>query len=146
MTRVPLHADLELATRLELAEGHSTAAAVEARASLDPSSGACWIEIAGALAMFDGVGSPLTQTFGLGLTRLPLFAGASTVPNARRQGAQQALLDARLRFAAEHGCKVAAICATPGSGSQRNAERHGFQVAYTRLKWRRDTPGSGRLA
>src|SRR6185503_15204375 len=32
-----------------------------------PSSGACWIEVAGANAMFDGVGSPITQTFGLGM-------------------------------------------------------------------------------
>jgi hypothetical protein len=24
----------------------------------------------------------------------------------------------------------------PGSGSQRNAERHGFRIAYTRTKWR----------
>jgi hypothetical protein len=26
----------------------------------------------------------------------------------------------------------------PGSGSQRNAERHGFRIAYTRTKWGRD--------
>ena len=26
--------------------------------------------------------------------------------------------------------------APPGSGSQRNAERHGFRIAYTRIKWR----------
>jgi len=25
--------------------------------------------------------------------------------------------------------------ALPGSGSQRNAERHGFRIAYTRTKW-----------
>jgi len=27
--------------------------------------------------------------------------------------------------------------ALPGSGSQRNAERNGFRIAYTRIKWRR---------
>jgi hypothetical protein len=27
--------------------------------------------------------------------------------------------------------------AQPGSGSQRNAERNGFRIAYTRIKWRR---------
>jgi hypothetical protein len=27
------------------------------------------------------------------------------------------------------------ICALPGSASQRNAEREGFRIAYTRLKW-----------
>jgi hypothetical protein len=26
--------------------------------------------------------------------------------------------------------------ALPGSSSQRNAERHGFRIAYTRLKWK----------
>ena len=28
------------------------------------------------------------------------------------------------------------IVAQPGSGSQRNAERNGFRIAYTRTKWR----------
>ena len=28
--------------------------------------------------------------------------------------------------------------ALPGSGSQRNAERNGFRIAYTRIKWRGD--------
>jgi hypothetical protein len=64
-----------------------------------------------------------------------LLAGASTVPSARRQGAQAALLAARLRYAVEHGCDLAMICALPGSDSQRNAERNGFRVAYTRAKW-----------
>jgi len=66
-----------------------------------------------------------------------LLAGASTVPEGRRQGAQIALLDARLRFAAERGCDVAMMCALPGSASQRNAERRGFRIAYTRIKWRK---------
>ena len=64
-----------------------------------------------------------------------LLAGASTVPEGRRQGAQLALLDARLRTAAEHGCDLAMMVAAPGSASQRNAERNGFRVAYTRTKW-----------
>jgi hypothetical protein len=64
-----------------------------------------------------------------------LLAGASTVPEGRRQGAQLALLDARLRTAAEQGCDLAMMVAAPGSASQRNAERNGFRVAYTRTKW-----------
>lgn len=64
-----------------------------------------------------------------------VFAGASTVPEGRRQGAQLALLDARLRLAASHGCDLATMCAAPGGASQRNAERHGFRIAYTRTKW-----------
>ncbi|HEX8029098.1 MAG TPA: GNAT family N-acetyltransferase [Vicinamibacterales bacterium] len=64
-----------------------------------------------------------------------LLAGASTVPEGRRQGAQNALLDARLRLAASEGCDVAMMVAAPGSSSQRNAERQGFRIAYTRTKW-----------
>jgi hypothetical protein len=261
--------DLSLARRLERAEGSANKLFVEARARLHPESGACWIEAAGAYAMFDGAQSPLTQTFGLGLFDPPsdddmaalerffrdrgaavhhetspvagqelvkrlvdrgyhpleytsvlyqpiaaeglgvasdgpmrvrridaaehevwtrtfvegwsdtagladflneagriqahvpgahrflateegrpvaagglfvhdtvaLLAGASTVPSARQRGAQLALLDARLRFAAAAGCDLAMMGALPGSGSQRNAERNGFRIAYTRVKW-----------
>jgi GNAT superfamily N-acetyltransferase len=63
------------------------------------------------------------------------FWGASTIPEARKQGAQRALLDARMRFASERGCELAMMCAHPGSASQRNAEREGFRIAYTRTKW-----------
>jgi acetyltransferase (GNAT) family protein len=65
------------------------------------------------------------------------LAGASTIPDGRRRGAQNALLDRRLRFAAGRGCDLALIGALPGSGSQRNAERHGFRIAYTRVKWQK---------
>lgn len=262
--------DLELSRRLEGAEAHANAKFVEARARAYPESGAQWIAVAGAYAMFDGVSSPITQTFGLGLfdpitpaelekienffkergapvfhevsplaglelvallnergyrpmeftsvmyraisregdpavprnenirvraiaedegelwaqvtakgwSHLPelseyllelapistqredsvsflaelegqpiasaamslsggvaLLAGACTIPAARKLGAQLALLDYRLRYAAEHGCDLAMMCAQPGSASQRNAERHGFRIAYTRIKW-----------
>jgi hypothetical protein len=75
---------------------------------------------AGALSMSDGVA---------------LLAGASTIPEGRKQGAQLALLEGRLRYAAEQGCDIAMMGALPGSGSQRNAERNGFRIAYTRVKW-----------
>ena len=65
-----------------------------------------------------------------------LFGGSSTVPELRRQGLQTALLAARLRYASEQNCDLAMIVALPGSDSQRNAERKGFQIAYTRTKWR----------
>jgi predicted acetyltransferase len=67
-----------------------------------------------------------------------VLVGASTVPEARRRGAQLALLGARLRYAADNGCDIAVMGAQPGSGSQRNAERQGFRVAYTRTKWQLD--------
>ncbi len=74
----------------------------------------------GALAIRDGVA---------------LFAGASTVPEYRQRGAQRALLESRFQYAAESGCDLAMIVTAPGSASQRNAERQGFRVAYTRTKW-----------
>jgi hypothetical protein len=264
-------ADLALARRLERAEARGNADFVEARAQMFPDSGACWIEVAGAYAMFDLAQSPITQTFGLGLfdevgaaelERLETFfqsrgapvhheisplagvalftllgergyhpleftsvlyrplrraddlaiarneriqvrlmaaheeelwaqtaaagwssehvefadviaeflrlgaarqgalnflaeldgqaiatgglflhdgvallAGASTIPGARKQGAQLAILKSRLRYAAEQGCDLAMMGALPGSTSQRNAERQGFRIAYTRFKW-----------
>jgi hypothetical protein len=66
-----------------------------------------------------------------------LLAGASTVPEWRGRGAQAALLAARLGAAAADGCDLAMMCAEPGSASQRNAERQGFRIAYTRIKWGR---------
>ncbi|HKP11213.1 MAG TPA: GNAT family N-acetyltransferase [Blastocatellia bacterium] len=60
--------------------------------------------------------------------------GASTLPAFRGRGAQTALLRARLRFAAERGCDLAMVTTLPGTTSQRNAERQGFRVVYTRSK------------
>jgi GNAT superfamily N-acetyltransferase len=65
-----------------------------------------------------------------------LLAGASTIPKARNHGAQTALLAARLDYAADHGCALAMMATEPGSPSQRNGERQGFRIAYTRMKWR----------
>ena len=76
---------------------------------------------AGALVLHEGVA---------------LFAGAATVPELRRRGLQGALLGERMQYAAEAGCDLAMMVAEAGSNSQRNAERLGFRVAYTRLKWR----------
>lgn len=260
--------DLALSRRLERAEGSANRAFVGARARHDPALGATWREIAGAYALFDGVGSPCTQSFGLGLFAQPthesleeverffgergaetfhevspladaallallpergfspveltsvmcrplavdepapdakgpsvrtigqeeaelwartsargwaespeleefmmqfgrvnagsegttcflaelggepvaaaalgmhggvaMLAGASTIPRWRGRGAQAALLRARLRHAQEHGCDLAMMGALPGSASQRNAERQGFRIVYTRIKW-----------
>jgi hypothetical protein len=35
----------------------------------------------------------------------------------------------------ESGCDLAMMGAQPGSASQRNGERQGFRIAYTRIKW-----------
>jgi GNAT superfamily N-acetyltransferase len=265
--------DLALSQRLERAEAKANAAFVESRARVTPSAGAEWRDVGGTYAMFDGVGSPITQTFGLGLfspptsaqldeietffrdrgapifhevspladlsvlTVLPergyrpieltsvmhmrltrdrlggarrstpeltarriepgeeslwaetmargwsesadlgafmldfgrvsagcegrasflaewngapiaaaaiaihdgvgLLAGASTDPAFRGRGAQAALLEIRLAYAASAGCDLAMMGALPGSASQRNAERQGYRIAYTRIKWQR---------
>ena len=266
-----IYSDRSLSQKLERTEARSNADFVDTRARLEPESGAAWIEVGGAYAMFDGPESPLTQTFGLGvheeataehLERLerffkdrgaPVFhevspmadmsllsmlgergykpieltsvmyrplqdaeivnavanseitarpieeseadvwartaargwatvfdglgdfmlalgriaarteggqpflaeiggtpvaaagfgtyddvcilAGASTVPEARNKGAQNSLLAARLRHAQERGCTLAMMCALPGSQSQKNAQKNGFNIAYTRIKW-----------
>jgi GNAT superfamily N-acetyltransferase len=64
-----------------------------------------------------------------------LFGGSSTVPELRRRGLQASLLQERMSYAFEHGCDLAMMVAEAGSNSQRNAERKGFRVAYTRMKW-----------
>jgi hypothetical protein len=268
-----IYADKSLSQKLERTEARANADFVETRAKIEPASGASWIEVAGAYAMFDGAESPCTQTFGLGLfdevtnehleelesfyidrgapvfhevspiagaalmevlnfrgyrpveltsvmyrelghesgtgpplapkanistrvitedevevwartsaaawstemegladfmlgfgrvsarckgaypfigeiDRKPIatgtlfiyddvciLAGASTIPEARNLGAQNALLAARLSYAAQKGCRLAVMAALPGSQSQKNSQKNGFNVAYTRTKW-----------
>lgn len=262
-----IYSDRALSQKLERTEALANADFVDTRSRLDPVSGAAWIEVGGAFAMFDGVESPVTQTFGLGmfdeinaehLERLETFfkdrgapvfhevspmadpsllnllnerryhpieltsvmyreldaiehtdsaiktriideseadlwaqvaaagwatvleglgdfmlnvgkiaarttggrpfiaeldgrpiaaagfgvyddicimAGAATIPEARNRGAQNALLAARLLHGADQGCKLALMCALPGSQSQKNAQKNGFNIAYTRTKW-----------
>jgi hypothetical protein len=60
------------------------------------------------------------------------FAGAGTAPAHRRRGIQAALLAARLVDAVAAGCEVAVIVTQPGSTSQENAQRRGFDLLYTR--------------
>ena len=261
--------DLALSRRLEQAEGFACAQFAEANRRLHPENGAEWIECAGVYAVFNGVDSPVTQTFGLGLSEewneswldsieqfflghgasvvhevspfagtevldllikrnyhpveisnvvyrsveqptdslsdpihvhviaqeeaslwsdvsargwshehpelreflldfgpmvaasrmnrcflasydgvpgaagalcvnkgVALFGGSATVPELRRHGLQSALLHERMRYAFEHECDLAMMVAFPGSDSQRNAERKGFRIAYTRTKWK----------
>jgi ribosomal protein S18 acetylase RimI-like enzyme len=66
------------------------------------------------------------------------LGGAGTLPEFRNRGVQRALLLARMAFAAESGCDLAMVATNPGSGSQRNVERLGFRVVYTRTKFLRE--------
>jgi GNAT superfamily N-acetyltransferase len=60
------------------------------------------------------------------------LAGAATRPSDRRRGIQSALLSARLADAASAGCDIAVVTTQPGSRSQQNAQRQGFDLLYTR--------------
>jgi len=64
---------------------------------------------------------------------LALLFSAATLPTFRGQGAQTALLAARLHAAHEAGATVAAVMTTPGSASERNVQRAGFVLAGARL-------------
>jgi GNAT superfamily N-acetyltransferase len=60
------------------------------------------------------------------------MAGAATAPEHRRQGVQTALTSARLADAAAAGCDIAVVTTQPGSKSQQNVQRQGFDLLYTR--------------
>ena len=60
------------------------------------------------------------------------MAGAATAPAHRRNGVQTALLAARLADAAAERCEVAVVTTQPGSKSQQNVQRRGFDLLYTR--------------
>lgn len=153
--------DLALARRLERTEAQLNAAFVEARAAVEPGEEDLWAETAaqgwgetadlagfvrklGAVAarskgslclLAELAGKPIASAplgFEVGVA---ILAGASTIPSARNRGAQRALLQVRLQIAAERGCELVMMGGHPGSTSQRNAERQGFRIAYTRIKW-----------
>jgi GNAT superfamily N-acetyltransferase len=69
--------------------------------------------------------------------RVAGFFGASTLPEYRNRGVQTALLHHRLERAGEAKCELAVSLAQPGSRSQRNITRLGFQTLYTRVKFER---------
>ena len=60
------------------------------------------------------------------------FGGASTRVAYRKRGVQTALLRHRLDAAYTLGCDLAMVMTTPGTVSQRNVQRAGFDVAYTK--------------
>jgi ribosomal protein S18 acetylase RimI-like enzyme len=81
-------------------------------------------------ALHDGVlagGASLRMADGLAQ-----LTGASTAPAHRRRGIQTALTAARLADATAAGCDLAVVVTQPGSRSQRNVQRQGFDLLYTR--------------
>ncbi len=76
---------------------------------------------AGSLAIHDGVAE--------------LF-GTSVRPSCRGHGVQTALMHARMAAAVTAGCDLIAVHTDPGSASQRNVERAGLRLAYTKVPLR----------
>ena len=60
------------------------------------------------------------------------LCGAGTLPAHRRRGVQTALLHHRLADAARAGCDIAVVTTQPGSVSQQNVQRQGFELLYAR--------------
>lgn len=72
--------------------------------------------------------------------RIAALYGAATLPEFRGRGVQGALIARRLQESARAGCEYAVVSTQPGSGSQRNMQRRGFRVAYTKLVMVREWP------
>jgi hypothetical protein len=72
---------------------------------------------------------------GLVIPELKVFAlcGAGTLAEFRGRGLQTALLRARMAAAVRAGCEYAVVVMQGGTTSQRNAERLGFRVAYSKV-------------
>ena len=72
---------------------------------------------------------------GLVIPEHKVFAlcGAGTLAEFRGRGLQTALLRARMAAALEAGCEYAVVVTQGGTISQRNAERLGFRVAYSKV-------------
>ncbi len=58
-----------------------------------------------------------------------MYAGSTLIPH-RRKGIHTALLEHRIRYAAKLGARYAVLMTFPGSGSERNAKRLGFESVY----------------
>lgn len=94
----------------------------------------------GWLATIDheGVATPAAGASLLIHDGLGLFAGDATLPRFRGQGAQAALILARMAASIEADCRLAVVCVNPGSASQRNYERQGFRLVHARTLMVRD--------
>jgi hypothetical protein len=93
-------------------------------------------QMEGALALVASVdGTMAACGTGLNIPEHRIFAlgGAGTLLEYRARGLQTALLRARMAAGAEAGCEYAVVVTNGGSTSQRNCERLGFQVAYSKV-------------
>lgn len=93
------------------------------------------------LAAFDG-GQIVAGAGGLIVPehKMAAFFGAGTLPQYRNRGIQSAFMQERLRIAQEAGCDLAITLTMPGTVSQRNVERAGFRIAYTKVVVIKESP------
>jgi len=92
------------------------------------------------LARVDGAPAGGAMGTVMGEAGIAALFGTATVPEFRGRGVQTALINRRLWEAARQGCEYAVVSTLPGSGSQRNMERRGFRVAYTKIVMVRSWP------
>lgn len=80
-------------------------------------------------------GEPVACGTGVVVPEHKVFAlgGAGTLTDYRGKGLQTALLRARMKAAVEAGCEYAVVVTQGGTISQRNAERLGMRVAYSKV-------------
>jgi ribosomal protein S18 acetylase RimI-like enzyme len=122
-----------------LLRGHGVPDTARAR---DLSSVRRWVEIEGwqlYLARVDG--EPAGAALLVLEEGLAYLANASTLPEFRRRGVQTALIAARIADARAAGCEEVCSGTTFGSASQRNLQRAGLAVAYTKAVWRFENQG-----
>jgi GNAT superfamily N-acetyltransferase len=93
---------------------------------------ACFVAFAGA--------APAGVAMASACGGVALLSGAGVVPAHRGLGLQLALTQARLAWALERGCDLAASAAEPGTASQRTLERAGFRCAYPKAVMVRQPP------
>ncbi len=80
-------------------------------------------------------GKPVACGTGLIILEHKVFAlcGAGTLAGFRGRGLQTALLQTRIKAARDAGCEYAVVITQGGTVSQRNAERLGLRVAYSKV-------------
>ncbi len=122
-------AEAEAAARL-LLEGH---AVPEASLPTHGSALAAAVERAGGCLYVATVGGVRAAAAVLTVAdRIGYLANAATLAAFRRRGCQRALIAARVADAADGRCDLVTSGAKFGSSSQRNLERAGFRLAYTK--------------
>jgi GNAT superfamily N-acetyltransferase len=77
------------------------------------------------------------QHAGVGAMAAAVLFADSTLPRFRGRGVQLALIGARLAAARTAGAELAIASTAPGSISQRNYQRCGFEPAYTRITFQK---------